>query len=57
LVRRVKVLSRRDGDFFQSMSRGLNRAAGKTVRVCPAGKVDPPGKKVLPGEAGKDLLE
>jgi hypothetical protein len=24
---------------------------------CPAGKVYPPGKKVLPGEAGKDFLE
>jgi hypothetical protein len=45
------------GHFFQSMSRGPNRAGWKKVRDCPAGKVYPPGKKVLPGEAGKDLLE
>jgi hypothetical protein len=31
--------------------------ASYAVRDCPAGKLYPPGKKVLPGEAGKDLLE
>jgi hypothetical protein len=36
---------------------GPGVAAWDVVRDCSAGKLYPPGKKTLPGEAGKDLLE